>query len=59
LLAYVDYIDAFNEHWRTGYARRYLHHVDQPGLDSLFVEPKKGYNYNRIRQRGEGMDWDI
>ena len=54
ILGYVDYIDQFNQRYRAGYARRFQ---DFPENNLVFVtEP--GYNYDRVRRRGEGNDWN-
>lgn len=55
LFGYVDYIDQFGRRHRSGYARRY-NPADKNG--NLHIAIKKGYNYDRERQRGEGNDWD-
>jgi hypothetical protein len=66
LLGYVDYIDAFNQRHRTGYARRYDPRLDDPNIYSedwfekrnnlVYVGGAK-YNYDRPRTKGEGDDW--
>jgi type II secretory pathway pseudopilin PulG len=56
LIGYVDYIDAFGERHRGGYAR--LYDPSQPGPDNnLFFVTEDGYNYDRVRRQGEGSDW--
>ena len=55
LFGYVDYIDQFGRRHRSGYARQY-NPADNNG--NLHIAIKKGYNYDRGRQRGEGNDWD-
>lgn len=55
LIGYVDYIDAFGQHHRGGYARLY---DPQPGLsNNLAFVTEGGYNYDRLRRLGEGNDW--
>lgn len=67
LYGYVDYIDSFGRRRRAGYAREYCPSADDvKGLQSvpeyrnrnnlLFVS-QPGYNYDRLRKRGEGADW--
>ncbi len=56
LLGYVDYIDAFHQHQRAGYARRFV--PNGPAGNNLPFETKNGYNYDRIRNPGEGNDWN-
>lgn len=55
LFGYVDYIDQFGRRHRSGYARQY-NPSDKNG--NLYIAIKRGYNYDRERQRGEGHDWD-
>ena len=55
LFGYVDYIDKFGRRHRSGYARRY---TPTDRKNNLLIAVKKGYNYDRERQRGEGGDWD-
>jgi hypothetical protein len=52
----VDYIDAFGERHRGGYARIY---DPQPGVpNNLGFVAQDGYNYDRLRDEGEGRDWE-
>lgn len=53
MLGYVDYIDIFGQRHRAGYARVYSR---DPGPNLVF-ELKPGYNYDRVRHKGEGNDW--
>ena len=56
LVGYVDYMDAFGERHRGGYARIY---DPQPGLpNNLGFVTEDGYNYDRPRVEGEGRDWE-
>ena len=55
VLGYLDYIDVFNERRRTGYAR--LYHPVKPGNNLTFFKTA-GYNYDRLRVKGEGNEWD-
>ena len=56
LIGYVDYIDAFGERHRGGYARIY---DPQPGVpNNLGFVAQDGYNYDRLRDEGEGRDWE-
>jgi hypothetical protein len=52
---YVDYRDQFGQRYRAGYAGRF-----EPGSgpDNLIMEAQDGYNYDRQRHPGEGLDWD-
>ncbi len=54
LVGYVDYIDAFGQRHRSGYAREYRHII---GNNLVFVT-QKDYNYDRQRNPTEGNDWD-
>jgi hypothetical protein len=68
MIGYVDYRDQFGERHRGGYARQYFPMVDLRrsyasdeefiGRNNLSVVAQPGYNYDRIRARGEGNDWD-
>jgi hypothetical protein len=56
IIGYVDYIDAFDRHWRGGYPRVY--DPVRNGTDNnLTFVPAAGYNYDRARKPGEGRDW--
>jgi hypothetical protein len=55
LLGYVDYIDAFGQRHRAGYARVYNPLSGHP--NNLSFIPQPGYNYDRPREEGEGNDW--
>ncbi len=63
VFGYVDYIDAFKQRHRAGYARVYRPHGETA---SQFFGPRnnlefviqEGYNYDRPRKKGEGNDWD-
>ena len=54
IVAYVDYIDQFNERRRGGYGRIYHRDLD----NNLVFINERGYNYDRVRLPGEGNDWD-
>ena len=55
---YVDYIDQFGQRHRGGYARVYDPRLDtEPSRNNLLFITQKGYNYDRLRKRGEGSDW--
>jgi hypothetical protein len=58
LVGYVDYIDQFGQRHRGGYARMYKPLTgflkDQ---NNLVYVVQEGYNYDRLRRRGEGEDW--
>jgi hypothetical protein len=68
VIGYVDYIDSFGVHHRSGYARVY--HPDTDDInryknkeafrkrDNLIFVSNANYNYDRVRRRGEGDDWD-
>jgi hypothetical protein len=55
VFGYVDYIDIFGMRQRGGYARVYLPQADTNNLGFIGQD---GYNYDRLRTRGEGNDWD-
>ena len=55
LLGYVDYMDAFEQRHRFGYARQFVPNTRENNL--VFIT-KPGYNYDRERKHGEGNDWD-
>jgi hypothetical protein len=67
IIGYVDYIDRFGYRHRGGYARHYWPQADDRtryGSDAEFEKrnnlsyvPQPGYNYDRLRQKGEGDDW--
>jgi hypothetical protein len=52
LYGYVDYVDCFNQRHRAGYAREY-----DPATGTLIFATQPGYNYDRLRIKGEGSDW--
>lgn len=58
VIGYADYIDAFNVRHRAGYARRFSPEAGREGLPNnlVFVDFPR-WNYDRIRQHGEGDDW--
>lgn len=67
IIGYVDYIDAFRQRHRGGYARSYSPDVDLADYPSPEARAKRnnlvfvaqaGYNYDRLRVPGEGGDWD-
>ncbi len=68
VFGYVDYVDRFKTRHRAGYSRMYQPEIDiRPNGQSeevfakrtnLVFVPQHGYNYDRIRSRGEGNDWD-
>lgn len=55
LYGYVDYIDQFGQRHRGGYARVYNN--DSPA-NNLDVVSQDRYNYDRLRKKGEGIDWN-
>jgi hypothetical protein len=58
LIGYVDYIDQFGQRHRGGYARMYKPlTVLLQNQNNLFYIVQEGYNYDRLRKRGEGEDW--
>jgi hypothetical protein len=67
LVGFVDYIDKFRQRHRGGYARQYQPMMDKGSrdpterdfaqLNNLTVVAQDGYNYDRVRLRGEGGDW--
>lgn len=66
IIGFVDYIDCFGQRHRSGYARRIRQtssgRTSDPGgfecwVHELDFELKRGYNYDRERQQGEGDDW--
>ena len=68
LYGYVDYIDVFGKRHRSGYARDYSpkrdNRADYPydeefeTRNNLVFMEQRGYNYDRLRKKGEGNDWD-
>ena len=68
LYGYVDYIDVFGQRHRGGYMRVYASGRDDRAKylsgrhymtrNNLVFEAQEGYNYDRLRQPGEGIDWD-
>lgn len=54
LFGYVDYIDAFGERHRGGYARMLA--PDQRNNNLVFIT-NTAFNYDVVRQQGEGRDW--
>ena len=54
IYACVDYIDQFNVRHRGGYGRLHV-----PALvENNLIFPDSGpFNYDRVRRRGEGIDW--
>ena len=64
MIGYVDYIDQFGAHHRGGYARQYQPMIDLKTRyetdrefaqrNNLTVVAQPGYNYDRVRRRGEG-----
>jgi hypothetical protein len=66
VIGFVDYIDQFGERHRGGYGRRYYPAIDEMKYkteadrakrNNLHVIVQEGYNYDRLRHRGEGKDW--
>jgi hypothetical protein len=53
VFGYVDYVDEFGQRHRGGYGRKYVNDTN----NLVYVE-NEGYNYDRLRQPGEGNDWD-
>lgn len=59
MVGYVDYRDQFGDRWRSGYARRYATIAGQnPLANNLSYVTAKGFNDDRHRLPGEGVDWD-
>jgi hypothetical protein len=65
LIGFVDYIDQFGQRHRGGYARQYQPMIDKASYaterefalrNNLIVVAQDGYNYDRVRLRGEGGD---
>jgi len=54
IIGYVDYVDQFGARHRGGYARLY----DRERENNLIYVREPGYNYDRLRVRGEGGDWN-
>ena len=61
LVGFVDYSDQFGQRHRGGYARQYQPMFDKgrefAQQNNLTVVARDGYNYDRVRLRGEGGDW--
>lgn len=55
VFGYVDYIDVFGQRHRSGYARTF--DPSEPENNLLMIT-ERGWNYDRLRRRGEGRDWD-
>jgi len=52
---YVDYIDQFGCRHRGGFGRQYLPNATENNM----IFPDTGpFNYDRVRETGEGIDWD-
>jgi hypothetical protein len=62
VFGYVDYIDRFDNRHRCGFGRRAhsrgTSSSDRFVVHGLFFDGHPGYNYDRLRERGEGNDWD-
>jgi hypothetical protein len=56
VIGYVDYVDQFERHHRSGYAARYDRHRDTP--TNLVSINERVYEYDRERVPGEGNDWN-
>jgi len=54
IVGYVDYIDSFRERHRGGYARLYW--PQAPQANNLIFVAQPGWNYDRLRRKGEGDD---
>jgi hypothetical protein len=54
LFGYVDYVDAFGQRHRGGYARLFV--ADQKENNLVFIT-NASYNYDVPRQPGEGRNW--
>ena len=54
---YVDYVDAFGQRHRGGYARVYLP-GKSPNENNLGFGTESRHNYDRPRVPGEGDDWE-
>ena len=57
LIAHVDYRDRFGIRHRAGYARQQDYNASK-GINNWVFVTQAGYNYDRIRKKGEGDDWD-
>lgn len=57
VLGYVDYRNAYQKRYRSGYARRWNPRSAESG-NNLLIETKPRYNYDRERDAGEGNDWE-
>jgi len=53
LQGYVDYIDAFGRRHRGGYGR-----VFATAASNFVYVASETYNFDRLRNPGEGIDWD-
>lgn len=53
VFGYVDYIDAFGDRWRGGYARKF---VDQKG-NNLVYNTESRENFDHKRKKPDGQDW--
>jgi len=68
LYGYIDYKDQFRNRYRAGYGRFYLPRADDLSnytspddflkRSNLFFITQPGYNYDRLRNQGEGTDWN-
>lgn len=59
LIGYVDYKDQFGGRHRSGYARIYVpRDPNSPQGNNLSYPTASGFNYDRERIPGEGVDWD-
>lgn len=56
LIGFVDYQDQFGGRYRSGYARVYLPDRNGTGNNLGYVN-LPGYNFDRARVFGEGIDW--
>ncbi len=54
-VGYVDYVDAFKQRYRAGYARVYNPHDDK--TNNLIFVTSSAYNYDTPRPEGVGTDW--
>ena len=68
IIGYVDYIDGFGVRHRGGYARLYWPEADNRSgyatedefrrRNNLIFVPQSGWNYDRLRRKSEGDDWE-
>ena len=67
LYGFVDYIDIFGQRHRGGFGFKYSPHIDKDAEEhskqafenrhNLLNMARDKYNYDHIRKKGEGIDW--